>query len=94
MFTTKDIFNNVELFLQGQKIIMPVKNLAVSVTRLSPISNQMNIFGDNISRKNLSLALDKINDKYGEYTVVSGRMFNMDDIARDRIGFRKIVSVD
>jgi len=93
MFRTKDIFNNVENFFVCQDIFLPVKNLAVSVTRLTPVSNQMNIFEDNLSKKNLSLALDRINDKYGEYTVVSGQMFDIEDVAQDRIGFRKTMTI-
>ncbi len=93
MFRTEDIFSNVESFFVCQNIFLPVKNLAVSVTRLTPVSSQMNIFEDNLSKKNLSLALDKINDKYGEYTVVPGQMFDMDGVARDRIGFRKTMSI-
>ena len=37
--------------------------------------------------------LDKINDKYGEYTVFPGVMWDSEEMARDRIGFRKIVEV-
>ena len=92
MFRTEDIFSRVESFFVSQNVLIPVKNLAVSITRLSSVSNQMNIFEDSLGKKNLSLALDKINDKYGEYTVVSGQMFDMDGIARDRIGFRKTMS--
>jgi len=93
MFRTEDIFSNVEYFLSTIQIQGRVRNLAISVTRLSSSSGQMNIFEDNLSKKDLSLALDKINDKYGEYTISPGRMFNMDDVARDRIGFRKTLEV-
>lgn len=70
---------------------MPVRMLAVSVGCLSSVSGQMSLFDDNLAKKELSLALNKINDKFGEYTVVRGRMFGMGNMARDRIGFRKIV---
>ncbi len=93
MFSTEDIFYNVKRFFLSHVSLIPIKNLAVSVTRLSFASDQMSIFKDDLSQKSLSLALDKINDKYGEYTVVSGQMFSMDDTAEDRIGFRKTMEV-
>lgn len=90
MFTTDEIFSEVEKFFNQLRLIDKVRGLAVSVSRLSPVSGQLNLFEDNMVKKDLSRALDKINDKYGEYTVIPGKMFGMDNVARDRIGFRKI----
>ena len=81
MFTSDEIFSNVEKFLDKLCLIDKVRGLAVSVTRLSPVSGQLNLFENNLSKKELSRALDKINDKYGEYTVAPGRMFGMDTVA-------------
>ncbi len=89
IFTTKDIFKYIENFLTNELLSMPIKTISISVDRLSSISGQMDIFNENTGKKNLSLALDKINDKYGEYTVCPGEMFGMKDAAQDRIGFRK-----
>lgn len=89
IFTTKDIFKNIELLLTTELLSIPIKTISISVDRLKPISNQLDIFNESVGKKNLSLALDKINDKYGEYTVYPGEMFGMEDTARDRIGFRK-----
>lgn len=90
MFTTDDIFDYADNFLSKAELVMPVRMVAVSVGRLAPVTAQMNLFNDNLKKKDLSLALDKINDKYGEYTVSPGLMFGSDNIAKDRIGFRKI----
>ncbi len=93
LFTTEEIFVHIERLIRRSQIIMPVRNLAVSVFRLSSASNQMKLFEDNIAKKDLSRAMDKINNKYGEYVVVRGIMFNMKDKAVDRIGFRKSVEI-
>jgi DNA polymerase-4 len=90
MFTTEEIFNYINDFLERTELLMPVSMLAVSVGRLAPASPQMSLFEDNLSRQELSRAIDKLNDKYGEYTVIRGRMFGTADMARDRIGFRKV----
>lgn len=93
MFTTEEIYRYAGHFLEKAQFIMPIRMVAVSVGRLTPISAQMSLFEDNLSKKELSVAMDKLNDKYGEYTVVPGRMFGADNIARDRIGFRKTVNI-
>ena len=90
MFTTAEIFRYAGRWLEGARLAMPVRMVAVSVGRLAPVSGQMSLFGDNLKIKGLSKALDRINDKYGEYTVAPGRMFGTGAIAKDRIGFRKI----
>jgi len=90
MFTTEEIFQEAHRVLERETLIMPVRMLAVSVTSLTPATSQMSFFEDNLARKDLSRAMDKINNKYGEYTVVRGQMFGTDGVARDRIGFRKI----
>lgn len=93
MFTTEDIYKQVDDFLARTDILAPVSMLAVSVARLTPVVDQMSLFSDNLKVKRLSQAMDMINDKYGEYTLVRGEMFKTEDLARDRIGFRKSVEV-
>lgn len=91
MFTTGEIFKFASQVLEETQLILPVRMLAVSVSSLAPVSNQMSLFQDDLSKKELSRAMDKINDKYGEYTVMCGKMFGTEDAARDRIGFRKLI---
>jgi len=94
MFTTEEIYSPAGRYLENINLLMPVRMVAISVFRLSPVSSQMSFFEDNLGQKDLSRALDNINTKYGEYTVVKGRMFNTDNIARDRIGFRKTIDIN
>jgi len=89
MFTSEDIFKQAEKMLNEQNLIFPIRIVAVSVSALSPSSNQMSFFENKIIQKDLSLALDKINNKYGEFAIVRGQMFGARDMAQDRIGFRK-----
>jgi DNA polymerase IV len=91
MFTTEEIFSAANSFLENKLLLMPVRMLFVSVSRLTPVSAQMSLLEDNLSKKELSRALDRLNDKYGEYTVIRGAMWGTGDAARDRIGFRKTV---
>jgi len=91
MFTSEEIFHEAEKILNELNLYFLIRTVAVSVSTLSPLSKQMTLFQDKFSQQNLSLALDKINDKYGEYTVIRGQMWGSKDLAQDRIGFRKLI---
>lgn len=93
MFTTEEIAKEALGFLERADLTGPVSQLAVSVGRLTPASSQLSLLENNLAKKDLSRALDRINNKYGEYTVTSGAMFGLDDLAKDRIGFRKTVAI-
>jgi len=90
IFTTEEIFDLASFWFERVELLFPVRMIAVAVFRLSETTNQMSMFEDKLSLKDLSKAVDKLNDKYGEFTVVRGQMFGTGDVARDRIGFRKI----
>ncbi len=90
IFRSEDIFAPIEAYLERTAVVFPVRQLAVSVTHLAPFSGQLSFFGDEQAKKDLARAIDRVNDKYGEYTVVRGQMFGTEGAARDRIGFRKI----
>lgn len=93
IFTTREIFDPLEIFVNETTLVSPVTQIAVSVIRLAPSSGQQTIFFDRNKQKDVSLALDKINNKYGEYTASSGLMFDTDGLAHDRVGFRKTLSI-
>ncbi len=70
----------------------PVRFLAVTLGKLSLPDGQMKFEGlpdPGILR--VSKSVDAIRDRYGEHSIVFGRMFSLGDEAPDRIGFRKIV---
>jgi len=67
---------------------------AVGLFRLQPVTNQQSLFAKPKS-SSLARALDAINNKYGEETIVAGELLRLDEHhAPDRIGFRKTVGVD
>ncbi len=66
--------------------------LGVTLGGLSIPSQQMRFdsFSDHANLL-VSKSVDKIRDRYGDRSIVFGRMFRLGDEAPDRIGFRKIV---
>lgn len=90
----RSIFDSNDLYLEIKKLleISPIKdnlrNIAISTFNLKSKNNiQLEIFSD-IDRKNkLNDFIDRINLKYGEYTIYPARMVNTSDIVKDRIAF-------
>ncbi|MDZ7798278.1 MAG: DNA polymerase IV [Patescibacteria group bacterium] len=94
LFTTKSIFRTALKIMSKIHLYEEVSFLAISVSHLWSISRQMSLFKDNLKEKEISLAMDKINDQYGQYLVYWGSMHGTDKVARDRIGFRKTVNTN
>jgi len=93
LFTTKDIYQVAEKIISLAPPPDKIYMIAVSVTNLRPMSNQLDLFAYKIKNYALSEALDKINERYGDYSVIAGRILGLADQAKDRIGFRKSVEV-
>jgi len=96
--TPKPIYDTMDIWqtafgLLKASIRSEVSMLAVTVTDLRPWSGQMEFWHNTIKQKNLTQALDKINDKFGEYSVYHGRMFGTQKNAPERVGFRKSVLI-
>jgi len=90
IYATQDIFRQAQKLLAQYPITTKVTNLSVSVYNLQPINpHQLGLF-DNTRLDNSSLAIasDKINNRYGEFTLVPALMANMQDIIIKRIAFR------
>jgi DNA polymerase-4 len=92
VFTTEEIFAVVMKQFDRFELTASVRMLAVSVSGLAPLSGQLSIFGGNTKGRELSKALDKINNRFGDYTVRRGAMLGAENMAHDRIGFRKTVA--
>ncbi len=68
--------------------------LSLGVFRLSPDTGQRSLL-PTVENTVLSRALDAINDRFGEETIVRGTLFGLEgDHAPDRVGFRKTVEPD
>jgi len=91
LFTTTDIYNQAAKVFLSKKINQKIRMIAVSVTNLIPLTKQLNLFDDIVSKKNIALAMDNINNKFGEHTISYGQMWGTKNQAEDRIGFRKTI---
>lgn len=64
--------------------------IGVTVASLQPTSNQQSLFRFENIKKPIMFALDKVNDKYGDFTLARVPAFLARDIIRDSIGFGRM----
>jgi DNA polymerase-4 len=102
--TTRQLFQQVWAMLgDGLRRGTP-SYYAIGMFRLRPVSGQLSLLekrkpaSPHASRGGpaaLARAIDRINNRYGEETIVEGELMRLDDYhAPERIGFRKSVDVD
>jgi DNA polymerase-4 len=86
LYTTREIYLKALRLLNQSGYKKRVRNLAVSVYDLIPHqSEQLEMFS---SRSHaVAQAMDKINDKYGEFVITPALMMGMDETIIDRIAF-------
>jgi DNA polymerase-4 len=86
VYTTRDIYVKALRLLNSSEYPKRVRNLAVSVYDLIPsTSEQLELFLSPTHA--VSEAMDKINDRWGEFVITPALMMDMDDIILDRIAF-------
>jgi DNA polymerase-4 len=93
------VYDGREIFLQCVRIFERVmsgsvpekfKLIGVTVAGLKPIVNQLNLFEKDEKRRKISFALDKINDKYGDFTVFRTPILGAKNVFHDSIGFGRL----
>jgi DNA polymerase-4 len=89
LFESGDIYKKVLRVLYLNRYKFPVRDIAVSVFGLKKITNlQLNFFEDVLRKRKLSEAVDRINERWGNFIIAPGRMLCGDTgIVPDRIAF-------
>jgi DNA polymerase IV len=86
LYTTRDIYIKALRLLNGSGYTKHVRNLAVSVYDLIlSTSEQLELFSSRTHA--VAEAMDKINDRWGEFVITPALMMGMGDIILDRISF-------
>ncbi len=92
---SRQIFQFAWGILQPYLRLNTPKWLAVGLFRLRPRVDQLKLFDEKKMPPALAAALDELNNKYGEETVVQGPLMKLGTIhAPDRVGFRKSVAAE
>ncbi|EKE06286.1 MAG: hypothetical protein ACD_19C00021G0018 [uncultured bacterium] len=90
LFESSDIYKEaVNLLNQSPNLFLP-RVIAVNVFSLQVAKHlQLDIFSDEIKKTYLTKAVDKINNKWGLYTLHSARMALDPTVVQDRISFHQ-----
>lgn len=89
LYTTQELFKKIMLLFYERPIKKIVRKISVSCFELKPTSYQtLSLFQDEVEKKRrVSTAVDKINDRYGEYVVAPALMIRSKKTVLDRIAF-------
>jgi DNA polymerase-4 len=88
MFDSRDFYRLAFRLLQEANPSSPVLNLAVSCFGLTKDTATQLDFFENIPEKvNLVQAVDRVNEKWGDFTVSTARSMNGAKVVMDRIAF-------
>jgi len=89
LYTTADIYMAAKRLLDSVRFPDKVSLISVTVYKLEPLDpEQLGLFdNERLAKQELARAVDAINDRYGEFTVVPAIMADMDKTILDRIAF-------
>ena len=73
-----------------QRQISGIKLIGITIAGLRPYVNQLSLFGDDERQKRLLEALDKVNAKYGDFTVFRAPILAAKDVFQDSVGFGRV----
>lgn len=98
--TPRELFDSRDFYKEAMRLLWkspraPVRVLAVSCFNLAKnTSNQLQLFDNVEKRQNAVAAQDKINIRWGEYILTSGRMANTAKFVPDRIAFGNVKELE
>lgn len=91
IFDSRDIYRTAFDLLLLSPYRKPVRDLAVSCFNLKEANNiQMSLFADFKKKQKLVEAIDKINERWGNFVITPATMMGMDKIVIDRISFGNV----
>jgi len=96
LYTTQDLYRSALLVFNSQPVRKVVTKLSVSCYDLVPHgAEQETLFETDIEKAScVSDALDSVNNKYGEYTIVPALMLGMSDLVLDRVAFGSVKELE
>lgn len=95
IFDCRDIYKTIFRLLLHNPYRKPVRELAESVFGLQKInSTQLALFEDMYKKEKLVKAVDRINERWGNFVITPARMMGTNDLVIDRIAFGSIKELE
>ena len=94
-FDSRDIYEEAFKILSRSPYRKPVRTMAVSCFNLlkSEVS-QLDLFDDVENRQNLVKAVDRVNERWGDFVVTPARMLPAKDDVQDRVAFGNVKELE
>lgn len=91
LFDTADIYKEAFRILKKSPYKKPVRNLAVSCFNLvKNETTQLDLFDDIGKKKEVAKAVDKVNNRWGEFVITPARLLSAKEDVQDRIAFGNV----
>jgi DNA polymerase-4 len=88
------LFDSRDIFKEGYKLLVsaqpktPIANIAISCFALiKNTSSQMDLFKDTVKSEELTKAIDKVNERWGDFVISMARSAGAKELVLDRIAF-------
>lgn len=95
LFSSNDIYKYAYKIMVSSPYRLPVDNLSVSLFDLRKSSfSQLDLFNQLTKKINLTQALDKINEKWGNFVITPAMMLGTQDNVVDRVAFGNIKELE
>lgn len=95
IFDSRDIYKTAYKLMNESPYRKPVRELAVSCFHLTTAQNtQLNLFNDSAKKEKVVKAMDRINGKWGDFTITPAVMMGTKDIIIDRISFGNVKEIN
>ena len=95
LFDTRDIYKKAYRILSRSPYQKPVRELAVSCFNLiNQRSSQLELFEDVEKKQDLAQAVDRVNERWGEYVITPARMISAQNDVPDRVAFGGIKELE
>lgn len=100
LFDTRDIYRGIYHLLSESPYHKGVRKVAVSCFNLQKCNylqepqGQLTLWGDETKKKSLTRAMDNVNKRWGDYTLVPARMMGTQNYVPDRIAFGGIKELE
>lgn len=88
IFDSRDIYKTAFKLLNLSPYRSPVRDLAVSCFNLEKVKDmQLSLLEDQIKKRSLVTAIDKVNERWGNFVITPGKMMGISELVVDRVAF-------
>lgn len=74
-----DIYNTAVKILDSMELTQPVRLLGIKLTNLQQQTNQLPLFPEEQTRLKLAEAMDRVNNRFGDFVVMYGSLLDQED---------------